>query len=165
MQVPFTKLSRVVIHLGGFGSTMICIDLYCHDLYSYLQKLWRCDPSSIPRVGRTHRPASRRPAAACCSPPELLRTEDPGAVLAHLHRGYRRAAPRPANVLLLGRVAALLMRVCKMRHRREATSSGTLLFTERKKSLLRSAMTGISGEGKNDVCTAFRGLRISYRGA
>lgn len=77
----------------------------------YLQKLWRCYPFSIPRVGRTHRPASRRPAAACCSPcppPEVLRTPVPGAGLAPLRRGCRRAAPRPAAVLLLGHAGALL---------------------------------------------------------
>lgn len=78
-------------------------------LSSYLRKLWRCDPFSTPRVGRTHQPVSRHPVEVCCSPcPPRgpLRTLDPDAGLARLRTGCRRAALRPGPFLLI-HVAAL----------------------------------------------------------
>lgn len=86
-------------------------------IFAYLQKLWRCDPFSIPRVGHTHQPASHHLAAACCSPclpPEVLHTTDLVAGLSHLHKGCHKAAPHPAVVLLLGRAAVLLMLMMMM---------------------------------------------------
>lgn len=76
----------------------------------YLQKPWRCCPSSTPRAGRTRPQVSRRPAAAgCspCSPPGVHCTVLPGACLARLRRGCRTAAPRPVAARHLGHAAAL----------------------------------------------------------